>query len=148
MNRFRKAWLALTDRLEPEVREKRVIVERLIPTGDNIALVYEARSRKYLSDLEHHKFLMGMHRSSESHRLMMRAMGGDREPPKPEPVEPERPEWHGRLYRTCPEVFAAHGEDAEASAVKAMIVGNKAYTMAWLSEHDLQPKPKVAKGRK
>lgn len=59
-----------------------------------------------------------------------------------------KPDWHGTLYRTCAEAFAAHGAEADVVPCMAIIDGNKAYVFTGLEERTLAPKPKVAKGKR
>jgi hypothetical protein len=151
MTRLKQAWLALCGRLEPErvevVREVERVAERLIPVGDNFELVYRAGSRDHQVALENYKFASDMWRMRASTRAFSQSRGYTPEP-DPHPELPVRPEWDGRIYQSCAEVFAAHGENAEARAVKAFIVGDKAYEIGGITEHSIQPKPKIAKGSK
>ena len=123
MNRFRKAWLALTGRLEPEVREVEKQVDVLVPVSDSIVTVYQATSK------EHDRAL---HSHLRAYMLV----------PFPKP-----PSWHGKLYWTCADAFAVGGADANVAGVSAFIGGNKAFLLGKLTATDMPAKPKRAKGR-
>ena len=124
MSRLTDAWAALCGR--PKIVENTVevekIIERLVPAGDSIVTVFEARSRTY--------------------GLVTRWSGLGAIPPAP-----CKPKWHGNIYLTCAQGFAeCGGEDADLVQRKALVVGGKAYLFDGLVERDIQPKPKRAKG--
>jgi hypothetical protein len=147
MNRLKKAWLALTDRLEPEVREVVRIKEVPTAVGDKAVTVFVARSRPHKEAMgrwqeEHRKWF---HRKFDfEHR---RSYGSPNvSPPGPEPARPIPPDWHGRAYLTCTQAFKAHGADADLTPSMALIDKGRAYLFDSLYEVDLAPKPKRPKG--
>jgi len=123
---IKNAWLGLIGRLPqaPAPKPEIVTVERIVPVGDSFTTVYQAHSQAW-------------RKAKEAARAGMVIYSGTL-----------RPHWEGHAYSTCAELFAACGDDAEAKAVKAFVVGDKAYVIGSIAEHALQPKPKVAKGRK
>jgi len=148
MNRLKKAWLALTDRLEPEVRveTKTETRDRLVPVGDAFVSVYRVSSKAHKAAMEWFKHQEEMHRLHEQHVITMRVYG-KYVSSKPPPVAPTPPEWQGRIFRSCADAFQAHGEDAEVEQLNAFVVGDKAYLLWGMTEADIQPKPKRPKGR-
>lgn len=120
-----------------KVVEKVVTVEKFFP-ATGIRDVFVARSRSYAAALN------SWH--------MRKAMGsnyyycqGQREPlgPKPEP-----PEWHESIYLSCAQAFEAHGADVELIPMRAFIDGGSGYLLSGSVRYTVNPKPKVAKGKK
>lgn len=62
-------------------------------------------------------------------------------------------DWHGRLFHSCEQAFAAH-PSAKLTPVSAFKVAGKHFLRRWsgetmdLLEVEPQPKPKVAKGKR
>jgi len=119
---IKKAWLALWGKLEPETVEK--IVEKEVPVfvGDSVTTIYKAES-KTRQNLPWPIFFAT-------------------------PVPHFPPPWHKTYYRSCEEAFAAGGVDADVTSMKALVAGDKAYILSARAGVDLQPKPKVPKGKR
>lgn len=157
MNRFRKAWLALTDQLQPEVVTKETILTRavFVPAGDGVVTVYVAQSKSYQRGSEAYwrERMEWIRRKSEyevGQELRHSPYNTYRYSPHPgeEPKEPVAPEWSGRAYLTCAQAFAEIGEDADLTPHKAIVANGKAYLLTNMAERELAPKPKVAKGKR
>jgi hypothetical protein len=153
MNRLKKAWLALTDRLEPGVREVVREVERIkevpMAVGDKAVTVFVARSRSHKGAMEkwYEEYRQWWKRQYELEYSTLSSYGRIPIPQRgPEPERPTPPDWHGRAYLTCTQAFKAHGADADLTPSMALIDKGRAYLFDSLCEVDLAPKPKRPKG--
>jgi len=119
MNRLKKAWLALTDRLEPEVRVEKVVEQQDV-YGDaiKVTLFRADDPRKELWD-----------------RAVAFAV----------PVDYEPAAWHGSHFATCAQAFA-ECPGANVVEVNVWRVGDAYYQTPRLSRIKVQPKPKRPKG--
>jgi len=129
MNRFCKAWLALTGRLEPEVR-----VECSIPTVKTVVeteYVYGEPEEVEVFKAEDPRagFFRGAIVIGES-------------------FETKAASWHGRYFASCEQAFAECPGARVNSVTIYRIDGKYFERFEKLKPIKLQPKPKVAKGRK
>jgi hypothetical protein len=114
MNRFSKAWLALTDRLEPEV----ILTERFFLTPPHMVDLYAVS----VPDT-----------TSENYGCYNGEVLWER--------------YLDQYYATCEQAHASAGGSV-VRVTKAIRVGDTYLVARDLKEVKLQPKPKVAKGRK
>jgi len=111
---FRKAWLALTDRLEPVV----VVKEKHILGSPQLVDLYAVT----VPDTNGEKYVQ-----MDGHVLWQR--------------------WQDHYYTTCEQAHAS-ADGKPVRVVRAILVGDSYLRADELKEITIQPKPKVAKGRK
>lgn len=128
MNRFRKAWLALTDALEPEIREVVTEVEKPVETT-----VY------LYGSLEEVSLYVVKRRTGE---MRSRSTPGYRYTETH--VEPV---YETLYYATCEQAHSENPGEYVATA-KVWRIGKDYVRSNKVEPIKLQPKPKVAKGRK
>lgn len=122
---IKKAWLALWDKLEPaESAEKHESPVEVL-WGDPIVTIYHAKSKSFYD---------GAAAFFDGESIVWRTM--------------EKPAWHGKWYRSCADAFEHGGTDVEVTSRTALLVDGKAYLFEGSAGIEIEPKPKVPKGKR
>jgi hypothetical protein len=116
------------------------VTERVILGTPAPVTVYRVNCPRYESDNRLHGIRLQSWAACNTFRLSASA-------PEAMPEHPKPPAWEGQYFHTCEQAFAAH-PGAKVTSVSGWKVGDEFVTGLEVRPLTVQPKPKVAKGKR